>query len=242
MKRTMTPLQIIFSFAASITLLTAAPNSAIAGSEPFIGEMNYVAFNYAPRDWAKCDGQLLQISQNQALFALLGNAYGGDGRTTFGLPDMRGRVPIHQGRGPGLSDFTMGSMGGQALTALSIDQMPQHTHQATANSTSISVVAPGATATSTLKAVNSDADQKNAQGNSLANAKGLGQAYSTSAPNVDMNAGSIVTTLGDVNVTTTTDTTVSVGATGASNQFSIMQPYTTVNCIIALEGIFPPRQ
>ena len=241
MKRTITPLQIIFSLAASITLFTAVPNSATAAPEPFVGEMSYVAFDFAPRNWAKCDGQLLPISQYQALYALLGNKYGGDGRTTFGLPDMRGRVPIHQVSGPGLPTFAMGSMGGQASTTLSVDQMPQHTHSTTANSTSISVVAPGATATSTLKAANSDPDQKNAQGNSLANAKGLGQTYSASAPNVDMNAGSIVTTLGDINVTTTTDTTVSAGNAGASMPFSIMQPYTTVNCIIALEGTFPPR-
>ncbi len=158
MRHTITPLQMIFSFAVSITFLTAVPSSATAGADPFVGEMNYVAFNFAPRNWAKCDGQLLPISQNQALYALLGTAYGGDGRATFGLPDMRGRVPIHQGRGPGLSDFMMGSIGGQALTTLSVDQMPQHAHSATANSTSISVVAPGASATSTLKAVNSDPD------------------------------------------------------------------------------------
>ena len=242
MKRTITPLQIIFSFAASITFLTMAPNSATAGSDPFIGEISYVGFNFAPRGWAKCDGQLLPISQNQTLFSLLGNTYGGDGRTSFGLPDMRGRVPIHQGNSPGGSNFTMGQNGGVEATTLTVNQMPAHNHAATAASTSTSIVAAGATATSTLKAANADVSEKNAAGNSLANATGLGKAYSASAPDVSMHTGSIETSLGGINITTTTDTTVTVENTGGSQSFSIMQPFTTVNCIIALEGIYPSRQ
>ena len=81
-------------------------------SEPFLGEIKIVGFNFAPRSWAKCDGQLLAISQNSALFSLLGTMYGGDGRTTFGLPDLRGRVPIHPGTGPGLSSYSLGQAGG----------------------------------------------------------------------------------------------------------------------------------
>lgn len=231
-----------FSFIGAMALFNVAPGIATAGNEPFIGEINYVAFNYAPQGWAKCDGQLLPINQHTAVFSLLGTAYGGDGRTTFGLPDMRGRVPVHQGQVPGGSSFEMGGRNGSEEITLSMIQMPEHSHAATASSTSVSIVAPDATATSTLKAVNSDADIKNAEGNSLANAKGLGSAYSASAPNVDMNSDSIVTTLDSVNITTTTDTTVTVNNAGGSQPLSIMQPYTTVNCIIALEGIFPSRQ
>ena len=81
-------------------------------SDPFLGEIRMFGGNFAPRGWAKCDGQLLAVSQNDALFALLGTMYGGDGRTTFGLPDLRGRLPIHQGTGPGLSPRTLGAKGG----------------------------------------------------------------------------------------------------------------------------------
>lgn len=234
--------QSIFSFVAAMALFTAAPNSATAGAEPFVGEISYVGFNFAPRGWAKCDGQLLAISQNQTLFSLLGATYGGDGRTTFGLPDMRGRVPIHQGSSPGGSNFIMGQKSGVERATLTVNQMPVHSHVATAVSTSASTVAAGATATSTLKAANADVSEKNAAGNSLANATGLGKAYSTSAPTVSMQAGSVETSLSGINITTTTDTTVTVGNTGGSESFSIMQPFTTVNCIIALEGIYPPRQ
>lgn len=80
--------------------------------DPFIGEVAMFAGNFAPRGWAKCEGQLLPISQNTALFSILGTTYGGDGRTTFALPDLRGRVAIHPGRGPGLSSYKLGQKGG----------------------------------------------------------------------------------------------------------------------------------
>ena len=83
-------------------------------SEPFIGEIRIVGFNFAPVGWALCDGQLLPISQNQALFSLLGTTYGGDGRTNFALPDLQGRVPMHQGSGAGLSTRVQGETGGDA--------------------------------------------------------------------------------------------------------------------------------
>lgn len=82
------------------------------GIEPFLGEIGLFGFNYAPRGWAMCNGQILSISSNSALFALLGTMYGGDGRTTFALPDLRGRTPIHSGQGPGLSGYYQGQMGG----------------------------------------------------------------------------------------------------------------------------------
>ncbi len=97
-------------------------------SEPFIGEIRMFAGNFAPRGYALCDGQLLAVSQNDALFSLLGTIYGGDGRTTFGLPDLRGRVPIHMGQGPGLSDRPLGSQGGSETVTLSVAQMAQHAH------------------------------------------------------------------------------------------------------------------
>jgi len=98
--------------------------------EPFIGQIQMFGFNFAPRGWAFCDGQLLSIAQNTALFSLLGTTYGGDGRTTFGLPDLRGRAAIHQGQGAGLSNRRIGNRSGSESTTLSVSNMPAHTHAA----------------------------------------------------------------------------------------------------------------
>jgi microcystin-dependent protein len=87
------------------------------------------AGNFAPRGWAFCDGQLLAVADNDALFSLLGTIYGGDGRTTFGLPDLRGRIPIHAGSGPGLSPRNLGSKAGDEAVAVTSGQLPGHTHQ-----------------------------------------------------------------------------------------------------------------
>jgi microcystin-dependent protein len=109
-------------------ILCAAP--AWAQSEPFIGQLALVPYNFAPRGWAFCNGQLLPINQNQALFSLLGTTFGGDGVTTFALPDLRGRVPISSGQGPGLSNYTLGEMGGLEVVTLTLAQIPAHTHAA----------------------------------------------------------------------------------------------------------------
>lgn len=103
-------------------------------SEPFVGEIRMFAGNFAPRGWALCDGQLLAVSQNDTLFSLFGTIYGGDGRTTFGLPDLRGRIPIHQGQGPGLSTRRLGSKSGSEKVTLTTNQMPSHTHSWVATS------------------------------------------------------------------------------------------------------------
>lgn len=97
-------------------------------SEPFVGEIRMFAGNFAPRGWAFCDGQLLAVSQNDALFSLLGTIYGGDGRTTFGLPDLRGRIPIHAGTGPGLSPRRLGAKFGTEEETITVNQLPRHNH------------------------------------------------------------------------------------------------------------------
>ena len=97
-------------------------------SEPFVGEIRMFAGNFAPRGWAFCDGQLLAVSQNDALFSLLGTSFGGDGRSTYGLPDLRGRIPLHQGTGPGLSPRKLGSKSGQEKVTLTTNQLASHTH------------------------------------------------------------------------------------------------------------------
>ena len=234
--------QTVFFVIAATLVIAAAPDNSSAGESPFIGEISYVGFNWAPRNWQSCNGQTLSINDNTALYSLLGTTYGGDGVTTFALPDMRGRVPIHQGRGPGISgNYMMGYRGGTEQITLSANTMPTHSHSATAESQSQSSVAPGATATSTLKAANTTMNQTNAAGHSLANQSGMIKAYSDTAPNVAMHAGSVVTTLDGIAVTTTTNTTVTVNNAGSSNPFPILQPYLVVNCIIATNGIYPTR-
>lgn len=98
--------------------------------DPFLGEIIMFGGNFAPRGWALCDGQLLPISANTALFSILGTTYGGDGRTSFGLPDLRGRVPMHAGNGPGLSDRRLGAKGGSETTHITTANMPAHNHAA----------------------------------------------------------------------------------------------------------------
>ena len=97
-------------------------------ADPFIAEIRIFAGNFAPRGWAFCNGQLLPISQNTALFSLVGTTYGGDGRTTFGLPNLQGRVPMHPGNGPGLTARQLGESGGVETVTLAESQMPTHTH------------------------------------------------------------------------------------------------------------------
>jgi microcystin-dependent protein len=136
-------------------------------SEPFLAEIKIVGFTFAPRGYALCDGQLLPISQNQALFALLGTTYGGDGRTTFALPDLRGRVPVHEGDG-----YSLGIRSGQEGIALSLNELPAHLHRAEAS--------------------NSDATQNAPQGNVWA-AKRSGTNYGTAPPNTALSPESIST-------------------------------------------------
>lgn len=148
-----------------------AVNKTSAQSEPFIGQIAVVAFNYAPIGWAKCEGQLMSISQNSALFALLGTTYGGDGVTTFRLPDLRGRVPMGDGAGAGLTPRVLGEMSGSETNTLTVAQMPMHSH--------------------TVNASTVDGDQNLPTGNIPANTKGLDKEYTASAANTTMSPGMI---------------------------------------------------
>ena len=111
-------------------------------SEPFVAEIRIFAGNFAPRGWAFCNGQLLPISQNTALFSLIGTTYGGDGRTTTALPNLKGRVPMHPGRGPGLTSRRLGQRGGTEMVTLTEAQMASHKHQARASSGNADTNAP----------------------------------------------------------------------------------------------------
>ncbi len=115
--------------------------------EPFLGTIMLFGGNFAPRGWVFCNGQLLSISQNSALFALLGIAYGGDGINTFAVPDLRSRVPIHQGQGPGLSNYSMGQQAGTETVTLTSNQMPFHTHAVAVSSNDATTGTPSPSVT-----------------------------------------------------------------------------------------------
>ena len=114
-------------------------------SEPFIGEIRIFAGSFAPRGWAFCEGQLLPLDQNTALFSLLGTTYGGDGRTTFGLPNLTERFPLHAGRGQGLTERRLGERGGAGEVALGQDEIPAHTHALSGSVTAMGGTDPGET-------------------------------------------------------------------------------------------------
>lgn len=110
--------------------------------DPFVAEIRVFGFNFAPRGWAFCDGQLMILSQNTALFSLLGTTYGGDGRTNFALPDLQGRAPMHPGQGPGLSLHDLGEPGGSASVSLLESEIPSHSHSVSGTSTPSSLPSP----------------------------------------------------------------------------------------------------
>jgi len=176
------------------------PMAANAGMEPFIGEVQWFAGNFAPRGWALCDGQLLPINQHQALFSILGTTYGGDGRTTFALPDVRGRALVHAGNGPGLTERRLGSKGGEESVTLTTAQIPEHSHA--------------------LKASSASATTSSPEGTVLAKT-GRSSIYADTAD--------------------TTMSSAAIASSGGGQAHNNMQPYNTLNCIIALQGLFPSR-
>ncbi len=121
-------------------------------SSPYIGEIRMFGGNFAPAGWAFCDGSLLSIAENDALFNLIGTTYGGDGQNTFALPDLRGRAPLHAGQGPGLSNYTLGQAGGTESVTLTPNQLPAHSHLAQGQTAAGSQTSPsnGVWAASTL--------------------------------------------------------------------------------------------
>jgi microcystin-dependent protein len=112
-------------------------------SEPFLAEVRIFPYNFAPRGWAFCNGQILPINQNTALFSLLGTTYGGNGQTTFALPNLQGRTPIGFGQGPGLSDYVLGEEGGEEAVTLKTQQLQSHTHSLMASSSAGTTGVPG---------------------------------------------------------------------------------------------------
>lgn len=178
------------------------PAPALGGIDQFIGEMIWVPFNFAPKGWAFCDGQLLPIAQNTALFSLLGTTYGGDGKTTFALPDMQGRTMVGNGQGNSLSPYVQGETSGTETVTLLTSEMPPHNHN-------INVYdGMGNTSTPTANTVYARAES--------------GKLYGT--------------------VRTQNMSASTIGAIGSNQPHNNMMPYQTLNCIIALQGVFPQRQ
>ncbi|WNJ17817.1 tail fiber protein [Pontibacter sp. G13] len=189
--------------------------------DPFLGQVIMFAGTFAPRGWAFCDGQLLAISENQALFSLLGTTYGGDGRTSFALPDMRGRVPLHPGSGPGLSTYRQGQKGGAEGVGLSQSNLPNF------NMTGSGVVSGE---------IEINVNEEDPSSTEAANMV-LGNTENNIIYNGSAADGSLM--LGGVNHTL--NTTVSVSSGGGNQSHENRQPFNTVQFIIALEGTFPSR-
>jgi microcystin-dependent protein len=174
-------------------------------SEPYLGQIKIVGFNFAPRGWAKCDGQILPINVNQSLYSLLGTVYGGDGVTTFALPDMRGRAPVHVGYGFNTASFSQGERGGQEGHTLSTAELPQHTHNAQVKAGHYAVT------------VDNPEDH-----------------YLGSPANP-------VKMFANEHQTTMSPSAATVHPVGSNQAHHNMQPYQVLNYIIALQGLYPPR-
>lgn len=158
--------------------------------ETFLGEIRMFAGNFAPTGWAFCQGQLLPIAQNQALFSLLGTTYGGDGRTSFALPDLRGRVPVGFGQGPGLSNRVIGDQFGSELVTLNINQMPSHYHTVNAVTTEGNQNLPTNSLpanTKTLDKEYSDANANTTMKATMVNPTGGSQPFGVSQPSLGVN-------------------------------------------------------
>jgi microcystin-dependent protein len=209
--------------------------------DQYLGEIRMVGFNFAPQGWALCNGQTLAISTNNALFALLGTTYGGNGTTTFNLPDLQGRLPLHAGSGAGLPVYTLGQKAGTPSVTLTQQQMPQHTHVATftpsggGGTPAVNVTVNGSSATGTTSSPT---------GNYLAGAASVpGHTPSLYVPGSPAPAG-----LGPIAGVSATISGVSGGGGTVTNALAggnlpvaIEPPYLAVYFIIALTGIFPSR-
>ncbi len=216
---------------ASTLVLAAGFSQPAMASEPYIGQIETFGFNFPPRGWAFCDGQLLQISQYSALFALLGTTYGGDGRTSFGLPDLRGRVALHPGTGPGLSSIRWGEKGGSETRTLITANLPSHNHAATLNATN---ERGNSEYPNDLVDGENPGDPQVEFRNVLAS-KARTKIYKVEPPQVDATSPPPIVTV------PMSAKSITVANTGGSQQFSIRDPFLGIYHSIALVGVFPSR-
>jgi microcystin-dependent protein len=182
-------------------------------TDPFVAEIRLFACNFAPKGWALCAGQLMPISQNTALFSLLGTTYGGDGKSTFALPDLQGSVPIQQGQGAGLTDRVLGETGGETAVTLPVTEIPIHSHTMNATAT------PG-----TATASNAGLLAFASAGASKTSVGTVANFYSSNP-----------------NKATTALSPLAIGVRGQSLPHNNMMPYLGLNYCIALQGVFPAR-
>lgn len=155
-------------------------------SEPFLAEIRMVGFNFAPRGWAFCDGQILPINQNQSLYSLLGTTYGGDGRTSFALPELRGRTPIHTGASTGGTNHTLGQGSGQETVTLTVNEIPNHSHAINASNADSDAPVPNNTSLGSFNNGYNSGDNLIALNNGIQN-NGGGQAHNNMQPTLAVN-------------------------------------------------------
>jgi microcystin-dependent protein len=180
-------------------------------SEPFLSMIEAFGFNFAPQGWALCAGQTLSITQNQALFALLGTTYGGDGRTTFNLPDLRGRVALGFGQGLGLSPYNLGAAGGQEAHQLLASEVPSHAHALNATN-------------------NGQSNGSNVPSSGMLMGSGYGIEANNPVENIYSNTAATIAMA-----------TGAVGTAGGGAPHENRMPFLTINYCIALQGIFPSQ-
>jgi microcystin-dependent protein len=202
-----------------------------------IGEVKIFAGSFAPRNWAYCEGQLMPISQYTTLYSIINTYYGGDGVTNFKLPDLRGRVPVGVGGGPGMTPIALGQMWGQQYHTLSIHEMPQHTHTAQATASGATV---GGTATATMKVNNTEAETNLPSGAYLGKPADGHEIYIDGATANTLATDAITVDTSGLTVDVS-GLTVAVNPAGSSQMFSIMQPYLGMHWIICLDGTYPQR-
>jgi len=179
--------------------------------DPYLSAVYYFAGNFAMKGFALCEGQILSIQQNTALFSLVGTYYGGNGTSNFGLPDLRGRVGVGQGNGPGLSSYSIGEFTGTENNTMSVNQMPSHTHN--------------------LNAYNLAGDSNTPAGTILSKGPSSGSGPSAKAEN-------FYNTTSPPNTTMYNN---SISFSGGGQPFNIIQPVLAISCVIALSGIYPAR-
>ncbi|UYY77083.1 phage tail protein [Sphingomonas sp. R1] len=209
--------------------------------DPFIGQIMQVGFHYAPVNWLLCNGTVMQVTQNQALFALLGNAFGGNGSTQFALPDARGRVLIGSGNGPGLTPRQDGQSGGVEQYSLTLAQLPQHNHSASFAPSS------GASFTGALTAISGldfnhqvSAPESGAYLGTPSDADTTPTLY-VPAANTSLPGAQQVPLAGVSGTVGGIQGTVTVNNAGASQPISVLQPFVAVTTIIAAVGVWPER-
>lgn len=192
--------------------------------DAFLSFIGLWPIDWAPRNWALCWGQYLSISENTALYSLINNTFGGNGQTTFQLPDFRGRIPVGYGAGSGLSAYHMGSKGGYEQVKLAQSQLPAHKHAATLSSISVEFKVSSEPGTETVPGTNS-ATTLAATGGKFPNS-----IYNSTTPTIDLKGISI------------NSGSIAVQDTGQNQYHENLQPYLATNYIMCTSGIYPPRQ